>query len=169
MRTLVTGGVKSGKSRRALEIARRDFSGKVAFIATAEVFDDELRERVERHRQERSLTFADIEFRTIEEPVELGAAIRKAAGAAVVDCLPLWVNNLMHYGREADFDAILADFIENLPENCVIVTNETGLGNIPFDELTRRYNRLLAEANIRVAAAADRVELLVSGLPLRVK
>ncbi len=169
MRTLVTGGVKSGKSRRALEIARQDFSGKVAFVATAEIFDDELRERVERHRLERSRTFADIEFRTIEEPVELGKAIRQAAPAAIVDCLPLWVNNLMHYGRENDFDAILADFLGNLPGDCVIVTNETGLGNIPFDELTRRYNRLLAEANMRVAAVADRVEFLVSGLPLRVK
>ncbi len=169
MRTLVTGGVKSGKSRRALEIVRSEFSGNVAFVATAEVFDDELRERVERHRRERKETFADVEFRTIEEPVELGDAIREAGTAAVVDCLPLWINNLMHYGREADFASILGDFIEHLPLDCVIVTNETGLGNIPFDEATRRYNRLLAEANVAVAAAADRVELMVAGLPLRVK
>lgn len=168
MRTLITGGVKSGKSHRALEIARAELTFPVFFIATAEIFDDEMRERVERHRAERSSANDGQDFITVEEPVELGKAIREAS-PAVVDCLPMWVNNLMHYRRESDFETILSDFILNLPTHCIIVTNETGLGNIPFDEETRRYNRLLAEANRRLASASDRVELMVAGIPLRIK
>jgi adenosylcobinamide kinase/adenosylcobinamide-phosphate guanylyltransferase len=81
----------------------------------------------------------------------------------------MWINNLMHYRREDDFPRILEGFIRGMPKNCIVVTNETGLGNIPFDADTRRYNLLLAEANRKIAAAADTVELMVSGIPLRVK
>jgi adenosylcobinamide kinase/adenosylcobinamide-phosphate guanylyltransferase len=84
----------------------------------------------------------------------------------------MWVNNLMYYNREKDFRAILESFINTLVQenkDCIVVTNETGLGNIPFDELTRRYNVLLAEANRTIAAAAGCVEFLVSGIPLRIK
>jgi adenosylcobinamide kinase/adenosylcobinamide-phosphate guanylyltransferase len=82
----------------------------------------------------------------------------------------MWINNLLYHRREGDFSPILEGFIRRLPpRNCIVVTNETGLGNIPFDEATRHYNRLLAEANRRIAEAADRVELMVAGIPLRVK
>jgi adenosylcobinamide kinase/adenosylcobinamide-phosphate guanylyltransferase len=167
MITLISGGVKSGKSTRALELARKEFTLPASFIATAEVLDDEMRERIKRHIAERAG-----EFTTIEEPLELDRAAIKAGAQIVVDCLPMWVNNLMYYKREGDFSAILEGFIRtitNRTADCIIVTNETGLGNIPFDEVTRRYNLLLAEANRRIAAVADRVEFMVSGIPLRVK
>jgi adenosylcobinamide kinase/adenosylcobinamide-phosphate guanylyltransferase len=80
----------------------------------------------------------------------------------------MWINNLMYYKREGEFPAILEAFIRGMRE-CIVVTNETGLGNIPFDEASRRYNLLLAEANRKIAAAADRVELMVAGIPLRIK
>lgn len=169
MRILLTGGVKSGKSFRALQIARTEFVGPVAFVATSEVLDEEMRERIDRHRRERMLSDGSPEFRTIEEPLELASALRSAGSAAIVDCLPMWINNLMFRGRQEHFESMLEDAIAALPQSCVVVTNETGLGNIPFDETTRRYNRLLAEANRRIAQAADRVEFLVSGIPLRVK
>jgi adenosylcobinamide kinase/adenosylcobinamide-phosphate guanylyltransferase len=165
MLILLTGGVKSGKSGRALELVRQEFRFPVTFIATAEVLDDEMRVRIARHREERE---AD-GFTTIEEPLDIDKAIARAGDSALLDCVPMWVNNLMYYKKEDDFTAILDRFLKNMCSNCVVVTNETGLGTIPFDADIRRYNMLLAEANKRIAAQADRVELLVSGIPVRIK
>jgi adenosylcobinamide kinase/adenosylcobinamide-phosphate guanylyltransferase len=165
---LITGGIKSGKSRRALGIALEEWkvspAAPVSFIATAEALDDEMRVRIKRHQEERK----DRGFSTIEEPLELDRAIAAALPRALVDCLPLWVNNIMYYKREDDFSRLLDSSIRNM-KDCIVVTNETGLGNVPFDEATRRYNLLLAEANNAIAAAADRVELLISGIPVRIK
>jgi adenosylcobinamide kinase / adenosylcobinamide-phosphate guanylyltransferase len=168
MLILVTGGIKSGKSRRALEIAKSEWSFPVSFIATAEALDEEMRRRIEKHRQERENLAGSNGFVTIEEPLELDKAIAAAGSRVLVDCIPMWVNNLMHYQREKDFDRILEAFLQNVSD-CIVVTNETGMGNIPFDEYTRRYNLLLAEANRRIAAVADRLELMVCGIPVRVK
>jgi adenosylcobinamide kinase/adenosylcobinamide-phosphate guanylyltransferase len=107
-------------------------------------------------------------FITIEEPLELDKAITTAGKRTLVDCIPMWVNNLMYYKRGKDFDRILETFLQNV-KDCIVVTNETGMGNVPFDENTRCYNLFLAEANRRIAAAADRLELMISGIPLRVK
>ncbi|MDR3114418.1 MAG: bifunctional adenosylcobinamide kinase/adenosylcobinamide-phosphate guanylyltransferase [Treponema sp.] len=161
----ITGGVKSGKSRRALELAQHLWAFPVSFIATAEALDDEMKLRIRRHQEERSALGA---FLTVEEPLALDEAIVKAPSPAVVDCIPLWINNLMYYRREEDFQALLEGFIRGM-QDAIVVSNETGLGNIPFDETTRRYNLLLAEANLRIAAAADRVEFMVSGIPWRLK
>jgi adenosylcobinamide kinase/adenosylcobinamide-phosphate guanylyltransferase len=168
MIVLVTGGIKSGKSRRALDIALEEWkvspAAPASFIATAEALDDEMKIRIKRHQEERM----DRGFVTIEEPLELDRAIAAALPRSVIDCLPLWVNNIMYYKREEDFSRLLDASIRNMKE-CIVVTNETGLGNVPFDETTRRYNLLLAEANRTIAAAADRVELLISGIPVRIK
>ncbi|MDR1618979.1 MAG: bifunctional adenosylcobinamide kinase/adenosylcobinamide-phosphate guanylyltransferase [Treponema sp.] len=165
---LITGGIKSGKSRRALELAL-EWGFPVSFIATAEALDDEMRERIAGHREERArLAAGTAGFITIEEPLELDRGIARAGERAVVDCVPLWVNNLVYHKREHDFGRLLEGFIAGM-RHCIVVTNETGLGNVPFDEVTRRYNMLLAEANRKIAAAADRVELMVCGIPLKVK
>jgi adenosylcobinamide kinase/adenosylcobinamide-phosphate guanylyltransferase len=168
----ITGGIKSGKSRRALDLAIAEWKpsarNPVSFIATAEALDGEMRTRIMRHQEERLCLAGEGALTLIEEPLELDRAIAAAGERAVVDCIPMWVNNLMYYKREEDFPRLLDSFIAGL-KNCVIVSNETGLGNIPFDEATRRYNLLLAEANRRIAAAADRVEMMIAGIPLRVK
>jgi adenosylcobinamide kinase/adenosylcobinamide-phosphate guanylyltransferase len=162
----ISGGVKSGKSSRALKLAR-EWPGPVSFIATAEALDDEMKKRIERHKAER----AGLGFATFEEPLDLAAALIRSGGYVLVDCLTMWVNNIMYHGRESDFAAMLDAFIEGLrcKDGCIVVSNETGLGNIPADELTRRYNLLLAEANRKIAAVADHVELMVAGLPIAVK
>lgn len=171
MITLITGGIKSGKSRRALEIAekwRQERPGQaVSFIATAEAFDAEMRERVERHKAER----ANLGFTTIEEPLDLPAALARCGDRVLIDCLTMWVNNIIYRGLDGGFDKMLDAFIKELQgkTEAVVVSNETGLGNIPADELTRRYNLLLAQAGRRTAAVARRVELMVAGLPLTVK
>ncbi|GHU13508.1 adenosylcobinamide kinase/adenosylcobinamide phosphate guanyltransferase [Spirochaetia bacterium] len=170
----ITGGIKSGKSRRALEIVKNEWGFPASFIATAEAMDGEMRSRIEKHREDRAAIIgSSVEggFITIEEPLELDRAIAAAGKRALVDCIPMWVNNIMYYKRENDFDRILESFIHGMEDciECIVVSNETGMGNVPFDENTRRYNLLLAEANRRIAFTADRVELMVSGIPLRVK
>jgi adenosylcobinamide kinase / adenosylcobinamide-phosphate guanylyltransferase len=160
MRTLITGGVKSGKSRRALELAQV-FPGPRCFVATAEAFDDEMRERIARHRAERGDRFV-----TIEEPIRIDRVVRDNC---VLDCVPLWLNNIFYQNREAEIDPILDALLERLPVNIVIVTNEIGMGIIPSDAITRRYENTLGRVNARLASALDSVELMVAGIPVKVK
>jgi adenosylcobinamide kinase/adenosylcobinamide-phosphate guanylyltransferase len=162
MKTLITGGVKSGKSRHALELAAGFGPGPGPFfLATARAIDEEMRERIARHRTER-----DPRFETIEEPVAIHERVRDRM---VVDCIPMWLNNLFFDEREGEADAILGAFIERLPRDIVIVTNEIGMGVIPADALSRRYGIALGVANTRLAAACDSVVLMVCGLPLAIK
>jgi adenosylcobinamide kinase/adenosylcobinamide-phosphate guanylyltransferase len=170
---LITGGVKSGKSKRALDLAlqwnleKYTPDNHISFIATAEALDEEMKTRIRRHKQERAV----YNFETIEAPLDLAIATLRGGSHIIVDCLTMWVNNVIHYKWEADFERTLSAFIEGLrgKEEAVVVSNETGLGNIPADKLTRRYNLLLAEATRRTADAADSVEFMVAGLPLKVK
>lgn len=160
MRILITGGVKSGKSRRALELALA-FPAPRLFVATAPAFDAEMSEKIARHRAERGDA-----FETVEEPLRIDRAVREHC---VLDCIPLWLNNLFFEDRESEADEILGSLLLRLPSSIVIVTNEIGMGVIPMDAMTRRYGEALGRINARLAAAVDRVELMVAGLPLRVK
>ncbi len=160
MRILITGGVKSGKSRRALELALA-FPEPRSFIATARAFDEEMREKIALHRAERGNRFD-----TIEEPLDIDRVVREHC---VLDCVPLWLSNLFFEDREAEAEGILDSLLERMPASIVIVTNEIGMGVIPADPVSRRYGNALGRINARLAAAADRVELMVAGIPLRVK
>jgi adenosylcobinamide kinase/adenosylcobinamide-phosphate guanylyltransferase len=160
MRTLITGGVKSGKSRHALELAR-EFAQPRVFLATAEALDSEMSEKIRKHKEERAGS-----FRTVEEPLMIHERLEERM---ILDCLTLWVNNVLHYGKEDEFDAWLDALIARLPRDIIIVTNEVGMGFVPADELSRRYGVLLGRANARIAAACDRLLLMVAGQPLRVK
>jgi len=161
MRILLTGGVKSGKSSRALELSA-DYGPGKRFLATAEAFDDEMRERIARHQAER----AELGFITVEERYAIDEAV---AERTVLDCIPMWLNNLFFAGREAEWSGIIDRLIARLPRDIVIVTNEIGMGVIPADPLSRRYGVALGAVNARLAAAVDSVELLIAGIPLRVK
>jgi adenosylcobinamide kinase/adenosylcobinamide-phosphate guanylyltransferase len=160
MRTLITGGIKSGKSSKALEIAL-SFPQPRFFLATAEAFDDEMRERIARHKAERAA-----DFQTIEEPLDIVLALRERM---VLDCLPLWLNNMFHYGRESEIESAAARLTAALPRDIVIVTNEIGMGFIPADPLSRRYGDALGRLNARIASACDQVILMVAGQALTVK
>lgn len=169
MITFITGGVKSGKSSRALNIVtENNWNAPVSFIATAESDDGETAERIKRHREERAAF--DGLFETIEEPLRIDNAV-KGRARVVVDCIPMWVNNLIYHKRENEFEIILRNFIRVISncDECVIVSNETGWGNIPFDETTRQFNFMLSQANKEIAAASNSVELMVAGLSLKVK
>jgi len=167
---LVLGGARSGKSRYAVEQARQD-GGSVAFLATARVTDGDMAARIARHRAERPAAWT-----TIEEPLDLVGACRRAAGRhdlIVVDCATIWVANRVERGE--DDAAVLAagdDLAKLLRERIIsilIVFNEVGEGVHPPTEVGRRFRDLLGSVNQRLAAASDRVVLMVAGLPLTVK
>lgn len=167
---LVLGGARSGKSRYAVEQAAQS-GRRVAFLATARAADGDMAARIARHRAERPPRWT-----TLEEPQDLVAACRRAATAhdvIVVDCATVWVANLMERGD--DDRAVLAaadDLVKLQRERVVsllIVSNEVGEGVHPSTELGRRYRDLLGFVNQRLAAAADRVTLMVAGIPLAVK
>lgn len=164
--TLVTGGARSGKSTLALSLAAQ--GGRVLFAATAEARDGDMAARIAAHRRERPAEWA-----TLEAPIALAAALRDAAAerdVVLVDCLTLWVSNLMLQPDAPTDDAVLRAADELLlaytagAASWIVVTNEVGLGVIPPSALGRRYRDLLGRVNQRVAAAADAVYLVVAGL-----
>jgi adenosylcobinamide kinase/adenosylcobinamide-phosphate guanylyltransferase len=165
---LLIGGARSGKSRLAAEIAAA-WSGPVAFIATGEARDDEMAERIRRHRARRPPAWA-----TVEEPVDLEAALRTIPeeALAVVDCLTLWVSNLLE--KDLADDEIkdrahsAATWAAARKGDTVAVTNEVGSGIVPTNVLARRYRDLLGNVNSIWADTSDRAALVVAGqiLPL---
>ncbi len=162
---LVGGGSRSGKSRYALELAKQR-GRRPAFIATAQALDGEMSDRIRQHRDERGEAFV-----TIEEPFELARAIERAAGscdAIVVDCLTLWVSNLMLSEREIPADELIAA-ARAVPATVIFVSSEVGCGIVPENALARRFRDLAGGLNQRVAAAADKVYWMAFGIPLEVK
>jgi len=170
MITFLIGGARSGKSALAVELGRRH-DGPVVFVATCPVVDgdDDLATRIQRHRAERP------GWPTIEEPVELAAAVDKVDGDAlvIVDCLTLWVSNLMLRGDEepavTGAAAAFAGALLDRSGNAVVVSNEVGSGVHPEGELGRLYRDLLGRVNQVVAAAADTSLLVVAGRALRLE
>jgi adenosylcobinamide kinase/adenosylcobinamide-phosphate guanylyltransferase len=163
---LVGGGARSGKSRYALELARKR-GPRLVFLATAQPFDVEMEARIAQHRLER-----DSDFTTIEEPLKIAEAIRACeADAIVVDCLTLWLSNVMlTFGRDvqADIEKVV-DAASHSAAVVVLVTNEVGCGIVPESTLGRDFRDRAGILNQRVAAAAEEVYWMVFGQPLRVK
>lgn len=175
--TLLIGGVRAGKSARALSLASaRCSGGTVLFVATAQTFDDEMRARIDAHRRERSR-----DWETLESPVRIAQDIERrrtgspAISLIVVDCLTLWVSNiLLALPDDADAESIVAERARDLVAALagvpsIVVTNEVGLGVVPPTPLGRRYRDALGRVNQIVAAAADEVTLMVAGLELKLK
>lgn len=165
---LVLGGARSGKSARAEALAEAlaQEHGAPVYIATAEALDAEMAERIARHRARRGGG-----WRTIEAPLALAEALG-AAGArpALVDCLTLWLTNVMLAERdlEAETAALLAAFAARAGPT-LFVSNEVGLGLVPDTPLGRRFRDEAGRLNQRVAAAVAAVEFVAAGLPLRLK
>lgn len=174
--TLILGGVRSGKSAYAEKLAG-DWGANVLYIATAEAGDAEMSARIEAHQRARPAT-----WQTLEAPLEVGAALAgwpAAPAALLLDCLTLLVSNLVLKLEQepqaaieaavlAEVDAILSAR-QRLAVPLVVVSNEVGLGVVPPYRLGRIYRDALGRANQRLAAKADRVLLMVAGLPLVVK
>lgn len=165
--TLVLGGARSGKSRFAEQLMARVPRNR-AYLATAEVFDDEMAERVRLHREQRGP-----DWRTVEAPLALPEVLQRETekgDAILVDCLTLWLSNLM--GADRDIDAETARLTASLPQlggPVVFVANEVGLGIVPDNALARRFRDHAGRLNQVIAAAADQVFFIAAGLPLRLK
>jgi adenosylcobinamide kinase/adenosylcobinamide-phosphate guanylyltransferase len=162
--TLILGGARSGKSRYALGLFPGD--AKRVFIATAEPFDEEMSQRIAQHRRER----AGAGWQTLEAPLALAESLAQADGPAVIDCLTLWLNNLIQHGREVDASTeALLEALARHPHPVALVSNELGLGLVPETPLGRAFRDAQGRLNQQLAEASDRVVLLVAGLPLRLK
>lgn len=162
----VTGGARAGKSTFAQQQAQALGGEEVSFIATAQGLDAEMRERIARHRQERPA-----QWETLEEPLQVPAALHGARYRVVLlDCLTLWVANLMQAQQEVlpRLEGLLAVWAES-DKTLVVVSNEVGMGIVPENALARAYRDQLGAVNRRVAEAAEAVYLLVAGIPLKLR
>ena len=167
----VIGGCRSGKSREALEMAEGMPGGHKTFIATCIPRDAEMKRRVAQHQKERSLN-----WRTVEVPVHLPQAIAeksREANIVLVDCLTLWISNLMlELEDDRKILACLPELIRALnTADCpvVLVSNEVGTGIVPENRLSRRFRDLVGSTNQAVARQADRVVWMVAGIPVGIK
>jgi len=167
---LVIGGCRSGKSSHALELAEK-ISGKRSFLATCVPYDDEMKERVSHHQEGRSRDWI-----TIEVPVELPEAIMEHAGRSsvvLVDCLTLWINNLMmkNIRKEKMVMEIqqLTRSIQDAPCTVILVSNEVGTGIVPENLLARIFRDTAGLVNQKVAATANKVIWMVAGIPVSIK
>ncbi|MFC2025357.1 bifunctional adenosylcobinamide kinase/adenosylcobinamide-phosphate guanylyltransferase [Chloroflexota bacterium] len=178
---LITGGARSGKSHFAQEFAIR--SGKpVLFVATATAGDEEMRQRIEEHKKSRPASWC-----TLEVTTHIGDEIHQRIGEAkvvIVDCITLLVNNIFSQyadqtGEHIDDSLVeqeinreigeLVECINHLDANFIIVTNEVGTGLVPSNKMGRLYRDLLGKANQLLAEQADKVYLMVAGLPVLIK
>ena len=170
MRELILGGARSGKSRLAEQRAA-DSGLAVTYIATSQALDGEMSSRIRQHRERRPADWA-----LIEEPIELARVLRESANAErclLVDCLTLWLTNLLMLEDEArliaEREALLEWPVCQLPGRIILVSNETGLGVVPMGELTRRYVDEAGWLHQAIAERCQRVVFTVAGLPMLLK
>lgn len=179
MRELILGGQRSGKSARAETLTAQWLAESPAhravFIATATAWDDEMRERIARHQRDRAQRVPGMV--TVEEPVDLVGVLAQYDAAhtlVVVDCLTLWLTNLLmpaggDVGKSESSTDTLAPEIRAHTGPLILVSNEIGLGVIPMGSEVRAFVDALGRLNQQVAAACDRVTLMAAGLPLTLK
>ena len=163
---LILGGARSGKSRIAEQRAS-DSNLKKIYLATATAGDGEMSERIKKHQAQR-----EGDWQLLEEPLALGETLRKYATAdscVLVDCLTLWLSNCLHHNCWPEQHQSLLSCLDKLPGSVIFVTNEVGQGIVPLGELTRQFVDEAGFLHQSLAAACDRVTLVVAGLPQELK
>ena len=177
MKTLILGGAKSGKSLFAENLAIQS-QKRLIYIATAEAQDGEMEQRILSHQQRR--IDQAVEWQTIEEPIALAKVLKhlsrlnqaKNDQLILIDCLTLWLSNLLfrleEKQRQVEIHALL-DFLADCQMDVIFVSNETGLGIVPMNQLSRQFIDLAGDLHQRMAAVSDRVILTVAGLPMVLK
>ncbi len=166
----ITGGARSGKSHFALELAQR-FAGQKGYLATAQALDEEMAERIQRHKRNRPK-----DWQTLEEPLQVAKVLKEWAGhfsVLLIDCLTLWISNSMMAKwsakkilREADR---LLEVSQTMKGTVIIVSNEVGLGIVPDNPSARIFRDLSGLIHQKVSQQADEVYFMVSGLPHQLK
>ncbi|VAX19023.1 Adenosylcobinamide kinase / Adenosylcobinamide-phosphate guanylyltransferase [hydrothermal vent metagenome] len=172
----VTGGCRSGKSGYALSFAEK-LAGPKFYIATCNPCDDEMDARVKRHKNERDSTV----WKTIEEPIDLLSAMKKVenGGVVLIDCVTLWISNLMHDLRDKNNDEIENEILQSVRRflfelektdaTVVIVSNEVGMGIAPANDVARLFRDIAGRVNQLFAASSGDVYFMASGLPMILK
>lgn len=183
----ILGGARSGKSAYALKLAE-SIHGKRLYLATAETLDEEMTERIKKHKRERGNNWT-----TIEEPIRVADVIRKnnppssplrkggqgGFNVILLDCLTLWISNLMHEktgamgkGQGASIERIIEKFVSACKSsrvNIIIVSNEVGMGIVPDNPLARQFRDIAGHANQKIAQAADEMYFVAAGIPVKIK
>jgi adenosylcobinamide kinase/adenosylcobinamide-phosphate guanylyltransferase len=162
---LILGGARSGKSRFAEGLAMHH-AGPRTYLATAEASDDEMTARIARHRADRESDG----WTTLETPLDPAPAIAAAEGLVLLDCITVWLGNLMHYERDIPqaLDGLAAALAATHAE-VIVVSNEVGLSIVPENAMARRFRDAQGRANQRLAALAQEAYLVVAGIPLKIK
>jgi adenosylcobinamide kinase/adenosylcobinamide-phosphate guanylyltransferase len=162
--TLVLGGARSGKSRFAEELIMRA-PAPWTYVATAEALDEEMKKRIAHHRNRR-----DARWETVDVPLDLAGKLAGISGPVLIDCLTLWLSNVMLAGRDVDAESEkLVAALARAKGPVAAVSNEVGLGLVPETPLGRAFRDAQGRLNQRVAAVADRVIFMAAGLPLNLK
>jgi adenosylcobinamide kinase/adenosylcobinamide-phosphate guanylyltransferase len=164
----IIGGVRCGKSAYALKEASK-ISGRKAYIATAEALDEEMEERIERHKRQRGDKWV-----TYEEPIKVADVIKKLEGkysVIVIDCLTLWLSNSMHAGLniKAEIEYLISSILTPHLPLMYIVSNEVGMGIVPENEIARKFRDMAGVLNQKMAEVSDTVYMMVSGIPIKIK
>ncbi|MCE5195171.1 MAG: bifunctional adenosylcobinamide kinase/adenosylcobinamide-phosphate guanylyltransferase [Nitrospiraceae bacterium] len=163
----IIGGARSGKSRFALAEASK-IKGRRLYIATAQAFDEEMKERIEKHKKHRGK-----DWETYEEPLEITEVIKTTKGkydVFLIDCLTLWLSNLLMNKKNTTTQ--IEKFISSLSDvkySVFIVSNEVGMGIVPENKLARQFRDLAGILNQKIAAIADEVYLVAAGMPIKIK
>lgn len=172
---MITGGVRSGKSKFAEELAGK-LGGEIIYLATAQALDREMEERIKKHQQHRPQNWT-----TVEEPLEAARIIAgcRRETTVLLDCLTLYLSNWFFKDEDLSLDCReeivsravtgLAETVKGSDANIIIVTNELGWGVVPENALARRFRDLAGRANQKIAECCDQVYLMVSGIPIRIK
>ncbi len=170
-KTLVIGGCRSGKSSYALDIAQSCDINKKKFLATSLILDQEMQDRVAKHRQERGG-----DWETIETPLDLPQELFRDFDAdtlLLVDCLTMWVNNMLlkEWSEDEITEAFLSlgNALQSVKARVVLISNEVGTGIVPGDKLSRLFRDYVGRLNQETAALADEVIWMVAGLPVNIK
>jgi adenosylcobinamide kinase / adenosylcobinamide-phosphate guanylyltransferase len=169
--SLITGGARSGKSSHAIALAQKFTGNRFYFIATGQALDIEMATRIAHHQATRPTNFVTVE-EALDPTIAL-AALESRADGVILDCLTLWVSNLMGIGAQDDSILASADrlagALARASFSSIIVTDEVGAGIVPDNPAGRRFRDLLGWTNQKIAAVANDVILMVAGYPLRAK
>ena len=164
MKTLFIGGVKSGKSRNAEVYTLNLSSNPAIYLATSEPFDDEMKQKIERHRNERSEHFL-----TIEEPLNLFATLEPVKAPVLIECMTVWMGNMFHHGFTQGDIFKQVDKLLGLENDLVFVLNDIGSGVIPDNAMAREFVSLSGTVAQRLAAGCDEVYHCIAGIATKIK
>ena len=164
MKTLFIGGIKSGKSLHAEEYTLKHAKNIPVYLATTEFMDEEMKERIAEHKLQRSENFL-----TVEEPMNLLEAIRPMKSIVLVECVSMWINNMLYHGFEyKDINAHIQRVLD-LPHDIVFVLNDVGSGIIPDNALAREYIDISGKISQLLGRHCDKVFHVIAGIPIQIK